>query len=479
MKKLLSILILICFVFIVKGQNKYPTVTFRGNPNTLDSAAGSIKVKGAFINGVYADTTAANSSQYFKYYDGAQVLTTTSGLKLWGRYNNTWVLLSGGGSSSDGWLLAGNPAIDNSWFLGTTTPFDLNVGTNNLKRFAIKSSGILPATGSVKGIGIDSTSGYLTYTGAIVGSDTLVTVNPLYVVDSIGKQFLFDSAYFSGLVVNDSTLRLYKGNGDSSDFVIKGVGKTYTGNAPITVTGTVISADTSTANTGLATKYQLGFKWDVGGNAASSSNFLGTTNAQKLRFRVNNTYFGFFDSTSTYGNIALGYNALPLAQSPGTFSITGQNQAFGTDALANNSTGWWNTAIQQQALFHNTTGFDNIAIGNQAGFNNTSGIRNVFIGNVAGASNTTGVSNTYLASHTGQNATGSGNTFVGAYAGQGGDNGIGESVAVGYQANFNGGYYNTTIGVLATSSVARHNVMIFGHNATVNRDSAASYGDTA
>ncbi len=47
-------------------------------------------------------------------------------------------------------------------------------------------------------------------------------------------------------------------------------------------------------------------QWSLSGNSISSGNFLGTTNAQNLVFKVNNSFAGIIDGT-TNQNTYLGY----------------------------------------------------------------------------------------------------------------------------------------------------------------------------
>src|SRR5207248_10201277 len=82
--------------------------------------------------------------------------------------------------------------------------------------------------------------------------------------------------------------------------------------------------------------------WLLTGNAGTNpaSHFIGTTDDQPLKFRVNNLASGEINSG---GTTALGYQAL--------FS---------------NTTGNYNTAHGYQALFSNTEGIYNVASGYQA-----------------------------------------------------------------------------------------------------------------
>ena len=136
-----------------------------------------------------------------------------------------------------------------------------------------------------------------------------------------------------------------------------------------------------------------GFAWRLLGNSGTTpgTNFIGTTDAQPLIFKVNgqpagkidyaspnttsfgyqalmsatgtlNTAFGYkalTANTSGAANTAVGYNAL-------TTNIAGEgNSAFGTNALSVN-TGGYNTAVGYRALPNNTTGEYNTATGSEA-----------------------------------------------------------------------------------------------------------------
>src|SRR5215831_6066596 len=79
--------------------------------------------------------------------------------------------------------------------------------------------------------------------------------------------------------------------------------------------------------------------WNLTGNAGTnpSLNFIGTTDAQSLRFRVNNLNSGLIDYNTS--NTSFGFQAL-ISNGSGNY-----NTAVGTDALLTSSTGNNNTAI--------------------------------------------------------------------------------------------------------------------------------------
>jgi trimeric autotransporter adhesin len=126
--------------------------------------------------------------------------------------------------------------------------------------------------------------------------------------------------------------------------------------------------------------------WSLAGNAGTTigTNFLGTTDAKPLMFKVNNQKSGYIDYDFAKANTGFGYQTLN--------SITSgiNNTANGMQALFNNTTGYKNTANGVASLVYNTTGFENTANGYQALYNNGTGAKNTAIGanalnkNVAG-----------------------------------------------------------------------------------------------
>jgi hypothetical protein len=154
-----------------------------------------------------------------------------------------------------------------------------------------------------------------------------------------------------------------------------------------------------------------GSAWNLIGNSSinSSVNFIGTTDNQSLRFRVNNTWSGEMNPVTR--NLFLGLNA-------GISNTTGHsNIAIGTDALKINtnrsnlvavgdSAMYWNgsvtfasweatgnSAFGSKALFSNVGGFNNTGNGfmslytNQGSSNTAIGYRSIF-SNEMGNSNT-------------------------------------------------------------------------------------------
>lgn len=214
----------------------------------------------------------------------------------------------------------------------------------------------------------------------------------------------------------------------------------------------------ATDNTGTAS-------WNLSGNAATTTDFIGTTNNQPLVFKMNNQKAGLINSS--YYNTAFGYQSLNATTTGSDNTAIGYralqsnttaqgNTAVGANALKTNTTGAWNTATGFDALYSNTTGGDNVANGFHALYHNTTGGSNTAIGQQALAVNTTGSYNTasgkYALDH---NTTGDYN------------------VASGYQALFNNTYGS---GAVAVGANALHDATAPGNSVAVGRN--AGYNNT-
>ena len=148
--------------------------------------------------------------------------------------------------------------------------------------------------------------------------------------------------------------------------------------------------------------------WLLTGNAATDTaiNFIGTTDAMPLEFKVNNHLAGKIDHLSY--NTSFGYQSLNA-------NITGVgNSAIGFEDLYSNTSGNNNTANGIEALYYNTTGYRNTATGSAALISNTIGYENTANGANALESNTTGIFNTATGANAlYSNTTGSNNTACG------------------------------------------------------------------
>lgn len=151
--------------------------------------------------------------------------------------------------------------------------------------------------------------------------------------------------------------------------------------------------------------------WNLTGNTTTNpaTNFIGTTDNQPLRFRINNINAGVIDST--LNNTGIGFRTLDSITS-GTF-----NTANGYKALTGNAAGSYNTAMGASALRRNTIGSSNAAFGTGALQNNSTGNFNAAVGHISLSANTTGSSNTAIGNTTlYSNTTGNYNTATGESA---------------------------------------------------------------
>jgi hypothetical protein len=147
--------------------------------------------------------------------------------------------------------------------------------------------------------------------------------------------------------------------------------------------------------------------WSIGGNTGiiSATNFIGTTDNNALRFRVNNQWSGELNPSTS--NTSLGLNAMPA-------TIGYQNTAIGTQSLYSNTSGFSNSAYGYQSLYSDTSGHSNTANGTQSLYFNRSGVMNTASGYQSLYFNTTGNSNTASGTFSlYSNTTGSNNTGIG------------------------------------------------------------------
>lgn len=133
--------------------------------------------------------------------------------------------------------------------------------------------------------------------------------------------------------------------------------------------------------------------WSTVGNAGlnATSNFIGTTDATALVFKVNNTKSGMIDPER--GNLFMGFRGAQI------------------------STGYNSVVLGSLAMQKASTSGNNVAIGFQSMFSNESGGHNVALGTGSLAANATGTSNVAVGSLAGYKATGSGNVFLGFQSG--------------------------------------------------------------
>jgi hypothetical protein len=223
--------------------------------------------------------------------------------------------------------------------------------------------------------------------------------------------------------------------------------------------------------------------WSTVGNSGTASyNFIGTTDNNPLRIRINNRPAGMIDasnksigfgdsalySNTGYSNIAIGTGALVKNTGTDRSNLVAigdsalyhngagatqpyhgiQNTAVGSKVLYSNTLGHNNTAYGFTALYSNTLGISNIAIGSGALYNNIAGSSNTAVGDAALSSNTNGSYNTALGNAAlTLNVTGYENTAVGNAAMVGNTTGH-SNTASGFQSLYSNttGNYNTSNG---------------------------------
>jgi trimeric autotransporter adhesin len=214
--------------------------------------------------------------------------------------------------------------------------------------------------------------------------------------------------------------------------------------------------------------------WKLDGNAGTNpgNQFIGTTDNQPLRFRVNDVQAGEMDpetgsifwgvragqnSTSGFSNIAIGTGALKVNTEVANLVAIGDSALFNNGqgrSAANESVS--NTAIGSKSLFSNTRGAFNTATGSGSLFSNTSGTDNSAYGAGSMFFNTVGEFNTAMGVDAlGLNTSGSVNTAIGwrsLHSNSTGNN----NVATGWESLFNNsiGHDNTGTGSQALFSNA-------------------------
>jgi hypothetical protein len=179
--------------------------------------------------------------------------------------------------------------------------------------------------------------------------------------------------------------------------------------------------------------------WNITGNAGTnpSIHFVGTTDNQPLRFRINNASAGMIHNDNTF-----------FGKSAGLSHTTGSgNSAFGVEALRLNTTSNYNTAFGWRSLWSNTSGIQNTGTGGAAMIMNTSGSQNTAEGYYALGDNTTGNYNSGFGFQAlGFAGTGNNNAALGSFAA--GSNTYGNSnVAVGTHAMYWSRHVSNTVAV--------------------------------
>ena len=238
-----------------------------------------------------------------------------------------------------------------------------------------------------------------------------------------------------------------------------------------------------------------GYTWETTGNTGTLSgtagsstagvNFIGTTDAQNLEVRLDDSTSTFFRFTqdgvlefiNPNSNVFLGLSA-------GFGNTGGQNVAVGINALSGGSSGGSNTAVGSSVLLLNEGGSQNCAFGQSALLFNRSGNNNVAVGYFSLRSNQNSDSTAIGTNTLQSNFEGEQNTAIGSQALQLNSSGS-RNTCVGYQTMNNdvSGSQNTAIGAQTlTANISGTSITCVGYGADVatdGLDNASAFGNGA
>lgn len=238
-----------------------------------------------------------------------------------------------------------------------------------------------------------------------------------------------------------------------------------------------------------------GSAWELTGNAGTVSgpagsstagvNFIGTTDAENLEVRLDNSTTTFFRFTQDGALEFINPNSnLFLGLSAGFGNTASENVAIGNSALSSNNSGGSNTAVGSSSMLLNETGSQNCAFGQSALLFNRSGGNNVALGYFALRSNQNSDSTAVGTNALQSNFEGQQNTAIGSQTLTVNASGS-ENTCVGYQAMRNdvSGNQNTAIGAQAlVANISGSNITCIGYGADVAIDglsNASAFGNGA
>jgi hypothetical protein len=154
------------------------------------------------------------------------------------------------------------------------------------------------------------------------------------------------------------------------------------------------------------------------------------TNAGSYATGINNNFFG----NNAGARNTSGINNNFFGRNTGFLNSTGsQNNFFGDQVGFNNTTGFRNNFFGTESGYLNTTGSNNNFFGYRSGYQNTTGFNNNFFGNSAGENNISGSSNNFFGINAGLNNNSSNNNFFGSNSGLSNTDGS-ESVFIGFSS---------------------------------------------
>ena len=146
----------------------------------------------------------------------------------------------------------------------------------------------------------------------------------------------------------------------------------------IQLTSGAINGHLLTSDASGNASWQAPNSWQLIGNSATTTNhFIGTTDVQSLRFKVNNRKSGIIDTFRFF--TSFGYASLENSTDTGY-----GNSAFGFYSLNQNTNGYNNTAVGTHSLYNNVTGNNSTSLGVASGAYNYFSNDNVFLGAFSG-----------------------------------------------------------------------------------------------
>ena len=442
-------------------------------PTTIANGGNALTISGTGLTTISSPTTISNSLTY----TGSTPVNNYV-LKTDGSGNATWV--------EAGTLLkvTGTPPISVAYSKDAN-----NIGTYNVAVAGGTSGQVLTATGGTNptatwqtpnvGVTTITGSGPITVTNGSSANPTVgittgdltasasvnTATNPLTITPNGTARLVNSSA---ALAVNN-TAPLWNAS--------QLQGKNITTTAPID--GQVLTWNNGTGYWTPTTPATGNF-WSLIGNGGTTpgTNFLGTTDDKDLVFKRSGTLAGWLNSSS--GNTAFGVSSLPMTSAGKNCTAVGysalksvtaggdnntavgvsalsantggstrgnNNNAFGYQALTNNTTGNYNNAFGVGALTSMTTGDHNSAFGNNALNANQTGQYNDAFGVGALAQNKVSNNAAFGSSALAVNTTGTYNAAFGGNALTNNTTGSSNAACgIGALSLSTTGQYNTAVG---------------------------------
>jgi hypothetical protein len=352
---------------------------------------------------------------------------------------------------------------------GSQTVFTMSSVPANTASLLVAISGVVqdPTTYTVS-------SNTLTFSTAPPSASGNISVRYLGIASvgtvgsfSAGTTGLTPASATTGAVVLAGTLNVANGGTGLNSFTANQIHYgTFSQSANLTFNGTTLTTTNDASISGLtvgkgggagANNTALGYQ-ALNGNISGVGLFVAGYQAGLVTTGSYSTFTGFqAGKANTSGeNTAYGANAL-LQNTTGTANTAlGGTTTSISGALASNTTGGSNVGVGVGALASNTTASENTAVGYQASYSNTTGTQNVSVGKESLKATTTGSFNTsfgyqsLLANTTANsstaigyqalsaNTTGAANTAVGIFAGSGITTGTKNSIFGSYNGNQGG-----------------------------------------